>query len=404
MSARIGQNLISKRSAAMRVLLISFLPGIDPACGDVTYTQTLLARPPAGVVYETYADALKRGTLVEHGLRNRLWHEPVLTLGNKAVNVLRKCKVLFWEPFRFFSVKPGAYDLIHMHVFSARFLKIDCPLVASSGAPQPDLYRNCRGYSAGRVAMMSFAERFLNRIARVNSNSFYMPQAQRVIVYTEHFKDYLVSHGYATPERVAVVPIHTLSAASPLAPRKPRRIGFVARDFDAKGGPVMLRAFEQVRRQRPDVELWVVGSPPQMSADEAARRGITWLPSIPRDQLLREVMPTFDVFAYPTPHDCFSYVMLEAMAAGCAIATSDYVSMPEAVGWGKAGLISPVGDSAKLANNVLALLDSGLNWKFRLAARKRFDEYFSYEAVAPRLLQNYRDAIAEFADRVRPFQ
>src|SRR3954466_6839957 len=102
----------------MRVLLISFLPGIDPACGDVTYTQTLLARPPDGVEYETYADALERGTLVEHGRRGALGGgaradrgggargggEPVLTLGNKAVNVLRKRRVLFWEPFRFFSI------------------------------------------------------------------------------------------------------------------------------------------------------------------------------------------------------------------------------------------------------------------------------------------------------------
>jgi phosphatidylinositol alpha-mannosyltransferase len=113
-------------------------------------------------------------------------------------------------------------------------------------------------------------------------------------------------------------------------------------------------------------------------------------------------MPSFDVFAYPTPHDCFSYVMLEAMAAGCAIATSDYISMPEAVDYGKAGLISPVGDAEKLAANVLALLDPETNWTFRQAARRRYDEYFSYEAVAPRLLATYREAAAEFSKSPSP--
>jgi glycosyltransferase involved in cell wall biosynthesis len=252
--------------------------------------------------------------------------------------------------------------------------------------------------------MMTFAERTLNRFSRVNSNSFYMPQAQRMIVYTEHFKNYLVRHGYAKPEQVAVLPIHTLSTASHAEPRQPKRIGFVARDFDAKGGPVLLRAFDKVRRQRPDVELWVVGSPPQISADEAARRGITWLPSIPREELLQKVMPSFDVFAYPTPHDCFSYVMLEAMAAGCAIATSDYISMPEAVDWGKAGLISPVGNSEKLAENILSLLDPEVNWKYKQAARRRFEEYFSWEAIAPRLFKSYQNAIADFKSGASQFR
>jgi glycosyltransferase involved in cell wall biosynthesis len=388
----------------MRVLLISFLPGIDPACGDVTYTQTLLARPPEGVVYETYSDALNRGTLIEHGRRNRLWREPVLTLGNKALDILRKRRILFWEPFRFFSVAPGAYDLIHLHVFNARFLSIDCALVISSGAPQPELYKDRRNYSSRRVAILSAVERTLNCITQMNSNSFYMPQAQRVIVYTQHFKDYLARHRFMAPDKVAVIPIHLLPTFVHAASRMPNRVGFVARDFDAKGGPVLLRAFEEVRRQRPDVELWVVGSPPRMSDDEAARRGIKWLPSLPREEVLDEIMPSFDVFAYPTPHDCFSYVLLEAMAAGCAIATSDYISMPEAVDWGGAGLISPVNDCETLAANILTLLEPEVNRRFKQAARERFDNYFSYSAVAPRLLEMYQEAITEYKNGADPSQ
>lgn len=378
----------------MRVLLISSLPGLDPPCGDITYTETLLAHPPVGVVYETYAQALARGALIEHGRRSRFWKEPVLTCSNKTLNVLRRRRLLFWEPFRFFSVKPGEYDLVHLHVFSARFLVLDCPLVISSGAPQTEMYLDRRGYSVRRVQAMDIAERAIGRAMGVNCNSSCMPQASRVLVYTEHYRDYLTTRGYADAGRISVVPILLPSGGRQIARRHPKRIGFVARDFNEKGGPVVIDAFRRVREVRPDAELWIVGSPPQISGDEARDSGIVWHNRIPRDRLLNEVMPSFDIFAYPTPHDCFSYVMLEAMSCGVAIATSDYVSMPEAVDFGKAGLISPVGNAAALADNLLTLLDPETNHRFRLAARDRFEEHFSWNAVAPRLRTEYDAAIA----------
>ena len=53
----------------MRVLLLSPLRGLDPACGDIVHTEALLASPPDGVQYETYAEALARGALIEHATR-----------------------------------------------------------------------------------------------------------------------------------------------------------------------------------------------------------------------------------------------------------------------------------------------------------------------------------------------
>ncbi len=380
----------------MKVLLISPLRDLDPPCGDITYTELLLEHPPEGVEYETHADALARGALTEHVRREGLRRHPLLVLGNKAVNLLRRRGLLFWEPYRFFSVKPGEYDLIHMHVFNARFLNLPCGLVTGSGAPQRDLYLDRRHFSPRRVARLEAAEKFLARLFRVNQNSYHQPQSQRVMVYTEYYRDYMVQNGYVDASRVSVVPLLGLTPPVDLKPRLPRRIGFVARNFDEKAGDVLLEAYRQVRAQHPEVELWIVGSPPQMSETERRELGITWLATVPREELLQDIMPSFDVFAYPTPHDCFSYVTLEAMSCGAAIATSDYVSMPEAVDYGRAGLTSPVGDAAGLAQNILTLLDPETNFHFRQAARRRFEEHFAWEAVAPLILENYRQAITAF--------
>jgi len=384
----------------MRVLLISPVAALDPPCGDITYTETLLKYSPAGVEYETYGAAIQRGALVERARRSRLWNEPVLTLIAKTVNVARQKRWMFWEPFRFFDIRPGEYDLIHAHVFSTAFRVRDCPLIISCGAPQRDLYLNYRTHSRQRVNWMERAERGLGRLMGVNCTSYRMPQAERIMVYTEYFRDYLQAGGYMPADRIDVIPIMHQCDAPPITPRKPTRIGFVANDFNAKGGQVLLKAFERVRATVPHAELQVVGSVPLLSADECAAKGIVWVSRVPREKLLSEYMPSFDVFAYPTPHDCFSYVMLEAMASGAAIATSDYVSMPEAVDFGKAGLISPVGDFEALARNIIKLMDSETNYRFRCAARKRFEEHFSCTAVAPRMLKAYEDSMASYREPV----
>ncbi len=383
----------------MRALLISPLRRLDPPSGDITYTETLLRHPPEGVIYETYDSALAAGRLIEHANRRRFRREPVITGFNKLINVARAKRWLFWEPFRYFSVAPGAYDLIHLHVFSAAFWKLDCPLVVTSGAPQTDLYTDRRGHSPARVARMLRAEAVLARMLGVNSCAVALPQAARVAVYTEYYRDWLVSHGVVGRDKIDIVPIMHEPDPRPIEPRVPRRIGFVAHDFNAKGGAVLLKAFEVVKRKAPHAELVIVGTGRPAGVREA--EGVEWLGQVGRDRLLREVMPSFDIFAYPTPHDCFSYVMLEAMAAGCAIATSDYVSMPEAVDYGKAGMVSPVGDHAKLAENIISLLDPQTNMRFRVAARARFMEYFSCGAVAPKLLQTYQAALAEAAGTSR---
>src|SRR4051794_9315851 len=92
---------------AMRVLLLSPVRGVDPSSGDVVYTETLLENPPAGVVYETYTEALERGTLTEFGRRNdydqangvgRAW-ALARVAREHALNALRRNGFLFREPF-----------------------------------------------------------------------------------------------------------------------------------------------------------------------------------------------------------------------------------------------------------------------------------------------------------------
>jgi glycosyltransferase involved in cell wall biosynthesis len=327
----------------MKVLLLSPLAGIDPACGDVTYTQSLLASPPEGVEYETYAEALSKGTLVERARRSRWRNEPFLYAGHKAVNQLRRWRWMFWEPFRFFEVAPDAYDLIHCHLFACHFSGSETPVVVGGGSPQRDLYLDARHQSGERVRFEEVLESVSARWFGVNSYSYHLPGVSRLLTYSTYARDYFVEQGAIDSSRIDIIPIFMKDSPQLQPSETPHRIGFVAKDFDAKGGNTLLDAFAIVRVLRPDAHLDIVGCEPRLNEADAAARGITWLPYIPREKLLAEMYPNWDVFAYPTGFDCISYVLLEAMSHGLAIVTSDYPSMPEAVAYGKAGLVSPVG-------------------------------------------------------------
>ncbi len=418
----------------MKVLLVSPVAGRDGAGGDVTYTQTLVANPPPGVRYETYDDALARGALRERGIgralkallrggpRARLPGEAALTLAAKAVHLARARRWLYWEPFRFFEVRRGEYDLIHTHIFSARFEGLDCPLVISCGGPLSHLYLDARHYSQARVAALDRADLRLGRALGVNVPDKYLPQAKRLMVYSERARAEIAAQGTIGAERIDVVP--TFQATPPLPPapaRAPFRVGFVARNFEQKGGETLLRAWPLVRQQRPDAHLTIAGSPqPQTLPPPEAN--IEWLPYVARARVLNELLPSFDVFAYPTSYDYLPcYTLLEVMARGVPVAGSDHRDMDIALGVptaglsaasvpvagvpvagvstandssqtrdGQAGLISPTHDAAALAHNILRLLEPETNRRFRAGARAHFEAHFSREAVLPLLSECYR--------------
>ncbi len=385
----------------MKVLLVSPLPGIDPPCGDITYTESLLKDPPENVEYETYAEAIARGTLRELGTgasvreARRMGTGIIAALGlagvTHLINRLRALRWLFWEPFRFFWVKPGEYEVIHLNVFNAAFTNLSCPLVVSYAGPLRSLYTGARGYSLDRVKRIERVEKLLGRFLGVNLPSYSVPQASRVIAFTEYLKRWYIERAIMPESLIDVIPVFLPDTPVSATNLRPTRVGFMSKDFAARGGQTLLKAWKIVRAQRPDAEL-VIRSDVEINVSEAKEQRISVIGYISRDELMERVLPSFDVFAYPTEFDGF-YTLVEAMARGIAITTSDYQGIPEFVEHGKSGLISPVGDSTALANNILRLLEPEANAWYRRAARRRFEEFYAAEAALPRIRDCYERAI-----------
>ena len=105
-----GEGAVNGRKP-LKVLLISNVSGLDPANGDLTYTQQLLDRPPPGVLFVTYDRAIDAGTLTELGTRGHLAATSGVArlvalkyaMWRKGEYLLRGRGISFRENIRFYS-------------------------------------------------------------------------------------------------------------------------------------------------------------------------------------------------------------------------------------------------------------------------------------------------------------
>ena len=135
----------------------------------------------------------------------------------------------------------------------------------------------------------------------------------------------------------------------------PRRGGvptvlFVGGRWEAKGGPQLLAALGP--RLGRDVELHVV-TPEETPIGE----GVVVHRLNRSDPALLDLMQQASVLCLPTLGDSNPWVLLEAMACGTPVVSTQVGAIPELLDGGRAGLLVPAGDVAALRAAVTAVLD-----------------------------------------------
>ncbi len=136
----------------------------------------------------------------------------------------------------------------------------------------------------------------------------------------------------------------------------------------------LLRAFDSVARRNKEVRLLVAGKQ-GWGVEEAraaydassARDRIVFLGYTPEDEL-RRLLAEATAMVYPSLWEGFGLPVLEAMAAGCPVLTSDVAPLRE-TGGGAALFVDPL-DTESIAAGMEALLDDGA-LRCKLAARGR---------------------------------
>ncbi len=108
----------------------------------------------------------------------------------------------------------------------------------------------------------------------------------------------------------------------------------------------------------------------------------------------RDLLRALDLFVMPSIHEGLGVAALEAMACGVPVIASRTGGLIDLIGEGGAGILTPPGDSAALAEAIASLARSpARRAEIGAAGRARVATNFTMAAMAARTVALYREAI-----------
>jgi len=212
--------------------------------------------------------------------------------------------------------------------------------------------------------------------------------ARTVFTRSAHVSAALVDRYGCDPARVVCVGAGS-NAHVPARPIERSRDGqdvlFVGVDWERKGGPELLAAFERVRRTHPRATLTIVGCSPPIYAP-----GVRVLGRVPVTEVHRHYEHA-DVFCLPTRHEPFGVAFVEALHHELPIVGTRIGAVPDLIEHGKNGFLVEVGDVDGLAAHLAQLLDdAALRRRMGATGGRRARENYTWSAVAQRIDERVR--------------
>lgn len=233
-------------------------------------------------------------------------------------------------------------------------------------------------------------------------------RAAAIIAISKAVARALVASGIPE-ERVSIIPsgidlTRVFSAATPdtlagigVRPGKPLVVQ-VSQLVGHKDPLTFVRAISAVRNEIPDVQAILVGDGPLRGSVEAeverlGLRGVLIVAGYRTDA--DSLLAAADVVTLSSKEEGLGTVILDALSMGKPVAATSGGGIPEMLEQGISGLLSPVGDFAKLGSDVASILDDTLLAERLSAGARSRAEDFSVERTATLTVQVYRRLVGE---------
>jgi glycosyltransferase involved in cell wall biosynthesis len=204
---------------------------------------------------------------------------------------------------------------------------------------------------------------------------------------------------------------------------------FFSGDFFRKGGVNVIDAFERAKNIYPGIQLTLCcdeKSDFNTSNTELRNEylkkihnigGITNRGRIPRDELINTILPQTDIYLLPTYAEAFGYAILEAMAYGIPVISTNLFAIPEMIQHNTTGFLIDVSEydceqlfkgyfvndipddfnnyvTEELYKYLCLLIDSAeLREKFGNAGLETARSKFSFEERNLKMISIYREAL-----------
>ncbi|MDZ7260587.1 MAG: glycosyltransferase family 4 protein [candidate division KSB1 bacterium] len=235
----------------------------------------------------------------------------------------------------------------------------------------------------------------------------YMLLASRIIANSQATKQALLTNApWLPPNKIEVI-YNGIDLAPFLSPGKkdirselkiPKQvslIGFVGQLDERKGLVYLLEAFEILVKELPQVQLLLVG--------QGALRNFIEKTVIEKNfqekihllgfrEEIPDIMKALDVLVLPSLWEGFGIVLIEAMAAGKPVVTTNVSSMPEIVSHGQTGFLVTPANSVSLAQALMTILrDKTLAQTMGAEGRRMVQERFTLK----RMIDHYERVFYE---------
>jgi glycosyltransferase involved in cell wall biosynthesis len=173
-------------------------------------------------------------------------------------------------------------------------------------------------------------------------------------VWSHHIEQSLLDDYHCDPSKVvcAYIGINAVNPVTSVNPRryKDKNILFVGIDWERKGGPDLVNAFDIVRQAHPDAKLTIVGSSPSVDVPNCHVVG-----RIPVNEV-GQYFNKASLFCLPTYLEPFGIVFLEAMSSKLPVVATNVGAIPDIVRDGESGYLVEPGDVQGIANALITLI------------------------------------------------
>lgn len=234
-------------------------------------------------------------------------------------------------------------------------------------------------------------------------------RAAKIIVPSEATKQDLVKILRFPLEKIIVTPEGSEAIFRPHSPEEIRGIKaklklpeqfllFVSRWTHYKGLPALLEAYQQLQKTHPQLGLVICGSPEKNSEavetqvrQLAAANPLVVTPGFVSDADLATLYSAATVYVHPSLYEGFGIMILEAMAAGAPVVTSNVSSLPEVVG--EAGLLIDPKSPSEIVSAVERILKDPVLAKELVRKGYERVRQYSWAKMAEQTLAVYKEVL-----------
>jgi glycosyltransferase involved in cell wall biosynthesis len=234
------------------------------------------------------------------------------------------------------------------------------------------------------------AATFLDRAGKLVAAT--MRRASCLVVPSGFLQYIFARHGMDAEVVPNIVDREVFHPGSPASP--PQII--VARNLEPiYDNATALRAFAIVRQKRPDVRLLIAGTGPEadrlraLAGDVGVQEAVEFTGRLDRQDMARRLRESA-VALNPSRVDNMPNSVLEALASGVPVVSTDVGGVPFIVKDGETALLVPAGDPQRMASAILSVLDdSSLAQRLRSAGLSCVGDY-TWPVIGPRWSRVYR--------------